>query len=74
MVSKRHLSKTVKRTHILHAKSYPRFSSVSHVRLISVLFTKFVNPADFVGHNGVSNIFFQLLQSLYLDDNIENVI
>ena len=62
IISKKHLLNTVKLTHILHANSYPRFSSVSHVMLLSILFAKFVNSADYVGRNGMSNFFGQMFK------------
>ena len=39
-----------------------------HVSLPSILFAKFVNSADSVGHNGTSNIFCQMLKWWDLDD------
>ena len=34
----------------------------SHARSLSVLFDKFVNSVNYVGHNGMSNIFCQMLK------------
>ena len=45
-----------------------------HVRLISVLFAKFVNLADSVGHNRISNSFCQMLKFWDLDYIFENII
>ena len=35
------------------------------------MFDKFVNSADYAGHNGMSNIFCQILKVWGLDDNSE---
>ena len=52
---------------------YTWFSSYSHIRSLSVLFSNFMNSDDSVGNNGIS-IFFWMLRLQYLDHSFEEII